>query len=88
MDHITPSQTEKLYEDIDTIVEKLGNIVMRTQEVHQHQGPPLAQHNRVIQYLQAELQYLKIRGNAAKQEERIRNLRSMIGLNMRKYRGE
>ena len=88
MKHSKPSQTERLYEDIDTIVEKLGNIVMRTQEVHQHQGPPLAQHNRVIQYLQAELQYLKIRGNAAKQEEQIRFLRSQIGLDMRKYRGE
>ena len=88
MKHSKPSQTEKLYEDIDTIVEKLGNIVMRTQEVHQLHGPPLAQQNHIIQYLQAELQYLKIRGNAAKQEEQIRNLRSMIGLDMRKYRGE
>tara|TARA_R100001132_G_C3212555_1_gene54808 strand:+ start:338 stop:604 length:267 start_codon:yes stop_codon:yes gene_type:complete len=88
MKHSKPSQTEKLYEDIDTIVEKLGNIVMRTQEVHQLHGPPLAQQNHIIQYLQAELRYMKIRSDSAKQEEQIRNLRSMIGLDMRKYRGE
>ena len=80
MKHRTPSQTEKLYKDIDTLVDKLGNIAVRGQDIKNAK--------LIIQYLQAELRYLKIRSDSAKQEERIRNLRSMIGLNMRKYRGE
>ena len=88
MKHTAPSQTERLHADIDNLVEKLGNIVMRTQDMHRLHGAPLDQRNNVIRYLQAELRYSKLGTDIRKQEEHVRNLREMIGLDMRKYRGE
>ena len=82
MKHRTPTETEKLYKDIDTLVDKLGNVAVRAQDMN------LAFRNHIIQYLQAELRYLKLGGDIRRQEEQVRNLRSMIGLEMRKYRGE
>jgi len=88
MKHTAPSQTERLHADIDNLVEKLGNIVMRTQDMHRLHGAPLDQRNNVIRYLQAELRYSKLGTDIRKQEEHVRHLREMIGLDMRKYRGE
>tara|TARA_R110002020_G_scaffold16143_4_gene57176 strand:+ start:4263 stop:4529 length:267 start_codon:yes stop_codon:yes gene_type:complete len=88
MERTKPSQTERLYTDIDTLVEKLGNIIMRTQDIHRLHGAPIDQRNDVIRYLQAELRYAKLGSDIRKEEEKIRTLRDMIGLDMRKYRGE
>ena len=82
MKHRAPSETERLFIDIDTIVEKLGNIAMRAQDM------PRPMRNQAIRYLQAELRYLKLGGDIREEELKIRNLRSMIGMSSRKYRGE
>ena len=82
MKHRAPSETERLFIDIDTIVEKLGNIAVRAQDMS------MPMRNQAIRYLQAELRYLKLGGDIREEELKIRNLRSMIGMSSRKYRGE
>ena len=79
---VIPHNDDKLYKDIDTLVEKLGNIAARAEHLS------LPHRNHIIQYFQAELRHLKLGGDMYRQAEQIRNLRAIIGLNTRKYRGE